>query len=267
MNNIKLFKITIKIILLIVISFTQAHAQNLTNLDELHFVADIDNTLPNAVYSNDAAIINFNLSTNTASNNNDLGALDSAGIDGFHRTGDGCGDTIYSVDTTIVVNSVAVLAADVFTATGVKVLNSRAAGIPDGINVDAISRDPASCDLVISIDSTSSLGGTAYIPSDLIRWDGSIFSLYQATGFKANIDALHILSANRLLISIEDGGALPDINGFDDDVFEISTQGSAFQILAFEAQMFDSSWQAADINALWAVPTPIIDFMFADGFE
>lgn len=242
-------------------------AQNLTNLNELHFVADIDNTLPNSVYSDDAAIINFNLSTNTASNSNDLGALDNAGIDGFHRTGDGCGDTIYSVDTTVVVNSVALRAADVFTATGVKVLDAKTAGIPDGINVDAISRDPDSCDLVISIDSTSLLAGTAFIPSDLIRWDGSTFSLYQATGIKANIDALHILSATRLLISIEDGGALPNINGFDDDVFGISTQGTAFQILAFEAQIFNNSWQAADINALWAVPTPIIDFMFANGFE
>ncbi|MCF6318466.1 MAG: hypothetical protein L3J83_04165, partial [Proteobacteria bacterium] len=120
----KLFRITKKIILIIVISFTPVYAQNVTNLDELHFVADIDNTLPNAVYSDDAAIINFNLTTNTASSNNDLGALDNAGIDGFHRTGDGCGGTIYSVDTAIVINSIAVLAADVFTATGVKVLDS-----------------------------------------------------------------------------------------------------------------------------------------------
>ncbi|MCF6319831.1 MAG: hypothetical protein L3J83_11250, partial [Proteobacteria bacterium] len=207
------------------------------------------------------------LGSNTATATNNLGTLDQAGIDGFHRTGDGCGDSIYSLDTATVIAGTAMRPSDVFTAAGNKVLDASATGIPDGINIDAISRDPETCDLLFSIDNIASLGGTAYKTDDIIRFNGSVFSLYQATNLNVNIDALHVLSAERLLISIDVGGSLPDVDTLDEEVLEINTGTTPFQLLSFAPSTFNLSWQAADINALWALPKPTEDFMFANGFE
>ena len=242
-----------------------------TALDEIHFVGDIDNSLPASVgliNSNDDAINIFDLTTQTAISSNDLGVLDQAGIDGFHKTGDGCGDSLYSLDTGAIISGVAMRSSDVFTAAGIKILDASSAGVPDGINIDAISRDPSTCDLVISVDSISLLGGVAYSADDLIRWNSaSGFSLFQSTGFNANIDALHVLSTSRMLVSFDNSTSLPDIDTLDEDVYEVSPSGTGFQLLVVDLASQNTSWDGADLNALWAKPTPIIDFVFADGFE
>lgn len=246
-----------------------SHAQ--TSLDEIHFTGDIDSSLPASIaqiFSNDDAINVFNVSSQTATNANDLGVLDGTGIDAYHRTGDGCGETIYSVDTAVIVSTTAMLSSDVFTATGTKILDAITVGIPDGINIDAISRDPNTCDLIFSINSASILGGTAYQADDLIRYNNVTgFSLYHTLALNANIDALHILSSNRILVSFDSGLVLPDIATRDEDVYEVGLSASGFQILAFELVVQNETWHAADLNALWALPTAIIDFMFANGFE
>ncbi|MGV6851075.1 MAG: Calx-beta domain-containing protein [bacterium] len=241
---------------------TPGFAQSLTDLDALYFVADIDHTLPGTgpdISSDDGAVIHFDVNSTSASSSNDLGALDQAGIDGIHITGDdACGASIYSVDTTTMIMGVAMRPADVFTAAGVKVLDADSVGIPAGINVDAVTRESASCDLLISIDSTTMLGGTAFTPSDIIRWDGgSSFSLYLATGFKMNVDALHYLTADRMLVSVDITGTLPDVDVRDEEVMEISTSGGAFQLIAFEPALLNNTWQGADLNALWALPAPL----------
>ncbi len=242
-----------------------------TALDEIHFVGDIDNSLPatvGVINSNDDAINLFILSSQHATSSNDLGVLDTTGIDGYHKTGDGCGDTIYSLDTTTLIAGTAMRSSDVFTATGTKILDASSVGIPDGINIDAISRDPGTCDLVISIDSASMLNGTAFKPDDLIRYNnGTGFSLYHALGFNANIDALHVLSSNRVLVSFDVSIDLPDIATLDEEAYEISLSGTGFQLLALDLVAQNSSWDAADLNALWAKPAPIVELIFTDGFE
>ena len=242
-----------------------------TSLDELHIVTDTVSTLPATIgstYSSDDEIISFDLNTSTATSATDLGGLVQAGIDGFHRSGDGCGDAIYSLDTTTMIAGTAMRPADVFTAAGVKILNADSAGIPAGVNVDAVSREATSCDLVISIDTTAMLNSIAFRPDDLISWnsiDG--FGLYQATALNVNIDALHLLSANRALLSVDVASALPDVTGFDEDVFEVQTSGTALQLISFQPALSNVSWQAADLNALWALPTPIVESIFSDSFE
>ncbi len=259
---------SITVLLLCLVS--SVFAQTTTVLTEIRLVSDIDSAMPGSsgdVYNSDDSIIAFSLGSNTATTTNDLGTLDQTGIDGFHRTGDGCGDSIYSLDTATVIAGTAMRPSDVFTAAGTKVLDASSAGIPDGININAISRDPETCDLLFSIDSIASLGGTAYKTDDIIRFNGSVFSLYQATNLNVNIDALHILSTERLLISTDVGESLPDVDALDEEVFEINTGITPFQLLSFEPSAFNTSWQAADLNALWALPKPTEDFMFADGFE
>lgn len=263
----------IKFPLVIAIVFlynTVAWSQSTTVLTEIQMISDIDSSMPGSpgdTYNNDDTIVTFNLNTNIATTSNDLGTLDQAGIDGYHNAGDVCGDSIYSLDTTSLISGIAMRSSDVFTASGIKILNASSAGIPDGVNIDAISRDPLNCDLLISIDVASILSGIAFKTDDIIRFDGSVFSLYQATGLNVNIDALHVLSLDRILVSIDVGTALPDVDALDEEVIEINTGITPFQLLNFEPTQFNTSWQAADLNALWALPKPIEDFMFANGFE
>jgi len=246
-------------------------AQDLTRLAELRFSADIVTTLPAAtgdIHSSDAAMIAFNLETGTASSKNDLGALDQAAIDAFHQGGEGCGDSLYSLDITAEVAGNAMRPADIFTAAGSKFLSADLAGIPAGVNIDAVSREPGNCDLLISIDTTALLGRTAYKPDDVIRWNKKAgFSLYQATNLKVNIDALHVLGPNHMLISIDNGSSLPDLASQDEMVLEISAGKGGYQLLAFNPAKFNDSWQGADLDALWALPAPFVELIFSDSFE
>jgi hypothetical protein len=252
------------------LTFSSLFAQTPTRLNEVHFIGDIDQSIngtSGVLHNTNDTVINFNINSGSASTNNDLGILDNAGIDAYHKTGDGCGDTMYSLDTSAVIASTAMRPSDVFTATGTKVLDGKAAGIPDGVNIDAISRDPTNCNLLFSIDHNAIIKTVAYKNSDIIAFSGSSYSLYQSTGLNVNIDALHVLSSSRMLVSVDVGQTLPDINVFDEDILEINTSSSPFQLLIFEPSMFNNSWQAADVKALWALPKPTADFMFADGFE
>jgi len=249
-------------------STTNAIAQTPTALNTVNFVGDIDSSLPangGTSFNSDDAIISFSIATEFATSTNELGVLAAASIDGFHRTGDGCGDSIYSLDVTTLIAGTAMRPADVFTAAGVKVLDASTAGVADGVNIDALSRDPSNCDLIISTNTTALLSGSAFRPDDLIRWNSiNGFSLLQQTNFGTNIDAVHYLSASRWLVSLDVGTQLPDIAGLDEQIFEI---GSTFQLLALDLRSLDSSWDAADINALWALPQPIIESIFSDSFE
>lgn len=249
-----------------------AIAQSLTSLEELRFYADIDIAMPgdgSDIYGDDASVIVFDPVTGLAFNANSIGELDQAGVDAHHRHGDGCGNSIFSLDTTTLYEGVGMRPADVFDGAGVKILDAVAAGIPAGINVDAVSREPGSCDLLLSIDSTTMLSGQAFRPDDVIRWNSNDgFSLYAATGFNVNIDALHLIRPNRMLISTDIGSSLPDINSVDEQILEIIPSGNgAFQLLAFDPGTLSSSWQGADLTALWVRAAPIAPLIFKDGFE
>ena len=246
-------------------------AQDLTRLAELRFSADIITTLPGTtgdIHSTNAAIVAFNTAAGTATSANDLGALDPATIDAFHQGGEGCGDSLYSLDITTMIGRNAMRPADIFTAIGSKFLDANLAGIPAGVNIDAVSREPGNCDLLLSIDTTAMLGLTAYKPDDVIRWNKKAgFSLYQRTNLKVNIDALHVLGPNHMLISIDAGSSLPDLASLDDMVLEISAGRGGYQLLAFEPAKLNDSWQGADLNALWALPAPFVELIFRDSFE
>ncbi len=254
-------------------------AQTLTVINELQFSADIDIQFPGVgginIYASDSEIIEFDVNSGAAVKVNPIGFSSAAGFDAFHRTGDGCGDSIYSLDSTTTIGSIALRShnftaymrpADVFTDEGVKVLDADAAGIPTGINVDAVSRIAGTCDLLLSIDTSTLLSGTAYSRDDIIRWnsvDG--FSLYQATNLGVNIDALHWLAPNRMLISIDVAAQLSTIDGLDDDIIEMIADGGGVELLSFDLSMINSSFYAADLNALWAMQDA--SFIFMDSFE
>jgi len=51
------------------------------------------------------------------------------------------------------------------------VLSAAALGVPESSNIDALSRDPATGDLVLSFDRPTTFGSETYQPADLARYD------------------------------------------------------------------------------------------------
>lgn len=252
------------------------HAQTPSTLTEVRLVGDIHQTIPfqggGTVFSDDDGFFVINPATGTGQAFSVIGPQPHVGIDGYANvpSGGACPAAEYfSVDGWADVTPlVRVRAADVFFLFG-KVLDAAAAGVPDGVNVDAVSVDPVTCDLVVSIDVVATLGGTVYKPDDLIRWNGTAFSLYRALNFGVNIDALHIISDTRFLYSIDSDGMVPGLVVQDDDVIESIPNGLfRVEVLAFSPRLFDSSWIASDVVGLSArVAGPLTDLIFADGFE
>lgn len=249
-------------------------AQTPSPLDEISFVGDVHQQMPASggatVVSGDEGFFLFDFDAGTANAFATVGNLDQAGVDGYAQSPPDCVNAQwYSLDTTAMVSGVTYRPADVFQLFGAMPLDSRAAGVPDGVNVDAISMDPVTCDLVFSIDVVASLAGVVYKPDDLIRWDGTTFSIYRFLNFGVDIDALHIISDSRFLFSIESDGLVPGMVAQDDDVIESIAGGpGSFQVLAFSPRLYDSSWIASDLVALSArVAGTLGDQIFADGFE
>lgn len=170
-----------------------------------------------------------------------LGTMDEADIDGYDLDR-------FSVDATTVVNGTVMRPADVFGADGTRVLDASGAGIPDGVNVNAVTRDPATGDVVFSIDRTAVLGGTLFDAADLIRFDGSGFSMVLdlpgAGGL--NIDAAHWLPDGTFLVSASSEAAFGSIIASDEQV--VANPAGDAAVVFTPAH---DSWQAADLDALW----------------
>ncbi len=240
-----------------------AYAQTSVELQEIQFSGDIDHTLPatggGALVSNDDTIVMFDLSTGTADSNEFLGNLDNADIDAYHDA-DNCSDRVFSLDASVEINNTTMRPADVFNSTGNKTLDAQTEGIADGINIDAISFDPATCDLVFSVDIHTELDGTVFAPDDLIAWnDNDGFRLFLAGGMDADIDAVHLLDIeNRVLFStavdVEIGGSIFQ----DEDIIErVPGVPDTFFELSFSPSPFDPTWEPTDLDALWVMRTPL----------
>ncbi len=232
-----------------------------TELEAIHFSGDIDHQLPAPDSSNlasmDDTLAVFNLDTATAIGFNDLDVLDNSALDAFHAGDINCGVALYSIEATADIFGTVMRPADVFDVTGTKFLDAMAASIPDGVNVDAVSWNPADCDVIISVDVHAELDGTVYAPDDLIAWNATDgFSLFMATGLGANIDALHLFDdPDRILISTAEDVQIAGIAFQDHDVIELVAEvAGTLSVLSFSPALFNPTWDAADLDALWVMP-------------
>lgn len=244
-------------------ALTVAPAIAVTPLQTLRFTGDTHHLLPasggGSVLGSDDALSEFDVESETASNSVPLMTMDGAGLDGYDAASANCTPDLYSLDNTADIAGTVMRPADVFSAAGVKFLDAAAANVPEGVNVDALSRDPANCDLIISVDVTTSLSGVLVRRDDRIRYDGNNFSLERAGGTGGDLDALHVLDTGAHLISFTTPP--PDL-GFDiadEDIIEESpmARGGGFTYeLAFSPAQYHSSWEAIDLKALWAQRLP-----------
>lgn len=241
--------------------------ESATDLAEVHLSADIHWTLPavggGVLVGNDDAIAVVDVASGEADAFALLGTLDTSDVDAYHAS-DGCGPSLFSLNATAEIAGTVMRPADVFREVGIKVLDAAGEGVADGVNLDAVTREPGTCALVVSFDTTVELDGTVFRPGDLVRFSGGVFALYRQGPANADVDAVHILDTGSVLASF--AAPVPDL-GFafaDDDLVEQAETGGGWE-LAFRPASLDPSWEPADTDAVFVVRAPIAgDFRWQD---
>ena len=140
-----------------------------------------------------------------------------------------------------------------------------AAGIPSGVAVDAVSLAPNG--ILLSFDTHVALpGGLSVGHADLVRWDGTSFSLAFDAGAAGldpslDLDAVHDLGGGQLLMSFDTGGQLGSVVFDDEDVLRYANGSWSLEL---DTTSLDRDWAGADLDAL-SVPEPAPSLPFAAG--
>ncbi len=261
-------KLSKKITFAFAFSYLACGSAQTTELLEIQFSGNIHQTITDQngqLISNDQQLVNYNLIDGMVFNTGLIGDLDASELDAVHLADD-CGPNLYSLDIMSSVNNQIVKPADVFTDDGSLIFDATSLGLADGTNVDAISRNPNNCDLVLSFDGHVKLGEDIFTGGHLISWnlvDG--FNVFNAFLSDLPVDALYVLENNNLLVSFAHNvvvnGTLAQFN----DVIEINP--SNVSVVTFNPLIVDSSWEKSNLNALNAVSVLNGDLIFINGFE
>lgn len=183
-------------------------------------------------------------------------------VDGYHVLPNG--DQLLSFDVTVALpGGITAGPGDVVRFDGtVYTLDFDAAanGIPNGANVDAIAM--AGADLLLSFDVTVSLpGGVTARSADLVRFDGSTFSMFfdsltSEVPAGVNVEATHYFeSADLLLLSFDGSGTVGGVTFGKADVLEFNRATGAWRMAVNNSSR--AEWRGAALNGLWAAPTAV----------
>lgn len=196
-----------------------------------------------------------------------LGTLPvAADVDAIHGLSNG--DVLFSLETSIELDGTLYRPSDIirFNGTGwSKEFDGLAEGIPSGVNIDAIAQSGET--LLFSVDVDAVIGSVTVNDADVIAFSGTDFTVFLSavsSGIDAvsDIDALHVDSKGRILVSFDSGGFLDGISYRDEDMLAWS---SSTWSLEFDGSADDTAWQPADLDA-WSIVF-IDDIVFSDGFE
>jgi hypothetical protein len=179
------------------------------------------------------------------------------------------GDRLFSVDTTTALSGgVVARPGDVVRYDGAAYsieFDALAAGLPRGVATDATSLSPGG--LLLSFDTTVDLGGGLVVADeDLVRWNGSSFSLVfdgSAEGIDSalDVDAAQDLGGGVLAMSFDTTGQVGGIVFDDEDVLRFD--GTSWT-LEFDASAANPNWAAADLDAVM-VPEPSVGLLLLFG--
>ncbi|GAB4114043.1 MAG: hypothetical protein Tsb0027_02130 [Wenzhouxiangellaceae bacterium] len=172
----------------------------------------------------------------------------------------------FSIDSTAIVSTSAITSflmrpGEVFSRNGDLLFDPVAAGLPENTDIDALSVDPVTGDLLLSVTSvmTGVPGISPVFPADLIRWDGTSFDLFFdglmfPRSANANVDAAHVLSDGSILLSFASGIELPTIPATsvrDDDIVWFDPGTGDFPVV-FSLSAKEPEWFPVDVDALFA---------------
>lgn len=140
------------------------------------------------------------------------------------------------------------------------IFSGAAAGIPDGVAIDALA-SLTGTDYLLSFDTTAMVGAITAAPADVVHYNGS-WSMHFAAAAAgvpagANLDALDRLANGHLLVSFDVSGTVGGITFDDEDVLEFTPGGDLWE-LAYRPSTLHPTWAAADLQALWAQPAPLV---------
>jgi len=180
-------------------------------------------------------------------------------VDAFYRFEDG--SALFSLEIATVANGRFARPGDILAASsqGVQtVIDSRAMGVPEGVNADAVSGVPGEPDfLLLSFDVTVKLDGQVFADEDIIAFGPNGFSLaldVSQAGIdeSLDLDALHVESvAPTLLFASFDGsGRVGGVSFDDEDVLEFD--GQTWR-LAYDGSSRFPGWEPGDLDALYVV--------------
>jgi hypothetical protein len=128
--------------------------------------------------------------------------------------------------------------------------------------VDAVST--FGNDLLLSFDTTVTLGGQTAHEEDLVRFDGSGFTLFfdgSAAGVPTglNVDAAHFMGRGKLALSFDGSGSLPGVTFADEDVIEYDLSAGTWEIL-YDGSAMHADWDSPNLDAL-GLPEPDAQLM------
>jgi hypothetical protein len=151
-----------------------------------------------------------------------LGIPKGVNINSFGFSGN---NDIFSVDVPTTLGGMDFTERDLILYDGTnfsKLLDGSAAGIPDGarINAATVLSDGS---IIFSLDILSSMGGLSFKANDLIRYDGSSFSLYfsgsdNGIPESANIDGVWVSASGEILFSLDIPCSLNGLDVKDKDI-------------------------------------------------
>lgn len=172
-------------------------------------------------------------------------------------------DQLYALDTSadlgggLTVSPADVVRFDNFSNT--LEFDGSAAGIPPGVQLDAVSGVEGSADLLLSFDTTVDLGGGLVASDeDLVSWDGASFAMVfdgSAEGVAAGLDldgAYLAPASGFLLLSFDGSGVVGGVPFDDEDVLEFDASGPTWS-LAVDGSAAQPALAASDLDA---VPEP-----------
>jgi hypothetical protein len=154
---------------------------------------------------------------------------------------------------------------DVVTFDGVSYgieLDGISRGIPRGVAIDALTTVGA--DLLVSFDTSVTIGGLHVDDLDLVRVTASamsIFAYVSGTGVPhvLDLDGVHRLGNGNLLLSFDGSATAKGIAFDDDDIIEYDPFNETFE-LVYDGVARHAAWAAADLDAVGAdepfTPTP-----------
>jgi hypothetical protein len=170
------------------------------------------------------------------------------------------GAQLFSLDRAVVLaGSLAVGPEDVVRYAGGSYtleFDGSAKGLAPGVGVDAVTLSGGK--LVLSFDATVTLGAVTADDEDLVRFDGSAFTLFfdgSARGVPGglNLDAAHVLNGNRLAMSFDGSGSLPGVVFADEDVLEYDVLEDAWEI-TYDGSAEHPGWDAPNLDAVALPP-------------
>ncbi len=174
----------------------------------------------------------------------------------------GTSDELFSLDVTADLGGLIAYPGDVVRFDGAIYtlkFDASAEGVPDGTMTDAVAI--VGSDLLLSFDTTVTLAGNTYDDEDLVRFDGSAFTLFfdgsaQGVASGLDLDAAHYFeSVSLLALSFDGSGALGGVVFDDEDVLEYDA-GSGSWSITYDGSAQHTGWHGSDLDAVHLVPEP-----------